>query len=271
MRGSIRVFVIATMNRRAAACVMAALIVVLAPLFAPDDPLRTDPANALQAAGGDHVLGTDLLGRDVLSRALYGGQRSIIVALLAAVGGFGVGAALSLGRSGSPSLVNSAIETLINALLAFPGVALSLIVLTLLGTGVLPIVIATGAAQIAPTAVVIRAAVIQVQGEDYLLAARAMGASRWRIVARHVLPNIAPILVAYFGVTFGYCLLNSGALNFLGLSGDLSAPDWGGMLQEGRLAFRSAPWIAFVPGIGITLTLFFVAWLLKDTRPNRRG
>lgn len=230
--------------------------VVLAPLLAPFDPTRTDPANQLQSPTLRHILGTDLLGRDVLSRALYGGQHTLLIAALATLIALVPGVLL-----GVPSIVGWAdrpVAVLINALLAFPGLLLALLVITLLGQGALPLALATGIPQIAPCARITRAALRAIRTFGYVEAASALGATRGRLIIRHLLPNVLTTVLAYAGVIFAYAILNSAALSFLGLGGEPGVPDWGMMLYEGRQAFRTAPWIAPAPGFAITLTVILV-------------
>ncbi len=236
------------------------VFVAAAPLIAPADPMRTDPAHPLQAPDGGHLLGTDLLGRDVLSRALYGGQHTLLIAALATALALLPGVLLGLLAVASDSTfewVDRAVNVVINALLAFPGLLLALLLITLLGQGALPLALATGIPQIAPCARVTRTAVLRVRALGYVEAARSLGAGR-RAILRHILPNIAATVLAYAAVIFAYSILNSAALSFLGLGGQPGIPDWGVMLYEGRQAFRSAPWIAAAPGLGITLTVMLV-------------
>ncbi len=152
------------------------LLVILAPLGAPADPLRTDPAHQLEPPGGDHLLGTDLLGRDVLSRALYGGQHTLLIAALATV--IAALPGVLLGLAAALRSMDRWLTLLINALLAFPGLLLALLILTLLGQGALPLALATGITQIAPCARVTRAAVIGVRSSGYVEAARSLGGTR---------------------------------------------------------------------------------------------
>lgn len=228
--------------------------VAVAPLIAPYDPLRTEPAQQLQAPSADHWLGTDLLGRDVLSRALYGGQHTLLITALATLIALLPGVALGL----LALLAERPVAVLINALLAFPGLLLALLILTLLGQGALPLALATGLTQIAPCARVTRSAALSVRSLGYVEAARALGAGRWRLLRAHILPNILVTVLAYAAVIFAYAILNSAALSFLGLGGEPGTPDWGVLLYEGRQAFRTAPWIAAAPGLGITLTVILV-------------
>ncbi len=236
--------------------VLLVLFVLFAPEAAPYDPMQTDPANQLAPPSSQHLLGTDLLGRDVFSRALAGGQHTLLIAALAT--GIALIPGLLLGLLALFDTADQLVSVLINAVLAFPGLLLALLVLTLVGQGMVALALATGVTQIAPGARVIRSAVISVRSSGYVEAARSLGTNNARLIAAHILPNILPTALAYTGVIFAYAILNSAALSFLGLGGQPGIPDWGVMLYEGRQAFRTAPWIAFAPGIGITLTVMLV-------------
>jgi peptide/nickel transport system permease protein len=165
---------------------------------------------------------------------------------------------ITLGLVGTFAGVDHLVAVLINAVLAFPGLLLALLIMTLLGQGAVPLALATGITQIAPYARVTRSAVISIRSLGYVDAARGLGATRLRLVVAHILPNILTTILAYTGVIFAYAILNSAALSFLGLGGEPGVPDWGVMLYEGRQAFRSAPWIAAAPGLAITLTVILV-------------
>jgi ABC-type dipeptide/oligopeptide/nickel transport system permease subunit len=227
------------------------LLVSIAPALAPYDPMETNPTAQFQTPNTHHLLGTDLLGRDVLSRVLYGGQHTLVIAALATGIAVVPGVSLGLWRS-------RLVGVLINAILAFPGLLLALVIMTLLGQGAFALALAIGITQIAPCARVTRAAVISVSTQTYIEAANSLGASRRRLIFRHTLPNILPTLLAYTGVIFAYSILNGAALSFLGLGGEPGIPDWGVMLYEGRQAFRTAPWIAAAPGLGITITVVLI-------------
>jgi peptide/nickel transport system permease protein len=250
--------------------VVIGLLVLFAPVFVSTDPMRTSSAQ-LRPPSGDYVLGTDLLGRDVLSRALYGGRRTLLIAALATVLAVVPGTALGLVAGTLGGRLDALIDTLLNALLAFPGLVLALVVLTLLGVGILPLAAATGMAQVAAYARVTRSAVIAVRSTGYVEAAHALGATRLHIMSNHILPNIAMTLLAYTGVVFSYCILNGAALTFLGLGGEPGTPDWGVMLAEGRTAFRVAPWIGLVPGLAITATVWAVNRLADQLADIRSG
>lgn len=231
------------------------LITLLAPWLAPADPMQTDPANALQPPSGEHLLGTDSLGRDVLSRTLYGGQRTLLITAAATIISTCLGLPLGLASGLAGGWRDSLLTAITNALLAFPSLLLALVALTLLGVGGGSLAVATGLAQVGAYARVTRSAVVAVRSTQYVEAAYALGAPRRRVLLLHILPNIQPALLAYTGVVFSYNLLNSAALSFLGLGGEPGIPDWGVMLAEGRAALRAAPWISLVPGLAITLTV----------------
>jgi peptide/nickel transport system permease protein len=226
--------------------------------LAPYDPMQTAPAIQMQSPTTEHLLGTDVLGRDVFSRLLFGGQRTLLVSALATGVAVVIGLAVGVSFGTANSWRSKILATLTSALLAFPNLLLAMVVMTILGIGLLPLAIATGFAQIAAFARVIHAAVISVSAEAYMESGHAIGATRWHITRYYVFPNILTTFLTYTALTFTYCLLNSAALSFLGLGGEPGVPDWGVMLAEGRNAFRDAPWIAIAPGLAITLTVWSI-------------
>lgn len=232
-------------------------LVLFGPLFIHIDPLATHPDMQLQAPDGDHLLGTDLLGRDVFSRVLYGGRSTLWVATLATLCASALG--FPLGLVGG-FLKSDFDLVLINVLLAVPGLVIALVMLTLMGHGVGSLVIALGVSQIAPLAFVMRSAVRLARAKDYVDATRGLGASESYILMRHIIPATLPTVLAYLGVIFSYALLNGAALSFLGLGNEPGTPDWGVMLAEGRAAFRTAPWVGLAPGVAITI----IVWCIND-------
>lgn len=232
------------------------LSVVCAPLLAPHDPMQTDASIPLLSPSLDHPLGTDYLGRDVLSRVLYGGQRTLLVASLAAMSAMLTGLLMGLAAGLAIPAIDGLLTAVINTLLAIPPLVLALVVLTLLGQGMIPLILATGLAQTAGVARVIRTIVHSVRIQGYVLAAQAQGANQWHVIRYHVLPGIRAMLLVYGVVVFSYCLFNSAALSLLGLGGEPGIPDWGVMLADGRNSFRAAPWAALAPGMAITVMIF---------------
>lgn len=248
------------MIMRYSAAVVALLLafVVFGPLLINHDPLAADPANQLKPPALSHILGTDLLGRDVLSRYLHGGRHTLLSAFGATVFALGAGTCLGIAAGTGMGIAVSLLKAVLTGLLALPGVVIALVVLAALGRGVIPLSLAIGLSQTAPTAVVIQAAVLTIRAQLYVEAAYALGASNNYILFAHILPNILPTLAAYGSAVFGYALLNGAALTFLGVGAAPGTPDWGVMLAEGRAVFRSAPWISIAPGLTITVIVWAV-------------
>lgn len=229
----------------------------LAPWFAPRDPLDVDPVNALQPPSVAAPLGTDHLGRDVLSRAWHGGRVTLPVALAAAGLALSLGVGLALVGEGHP-ILRWASRWLVEALLAFPPLLLALVLLTLLGRGWWSLSVAVGLSQVAAVARVMGAALRSARVAGYVTAAQALGAGPARVVVGHVWPGTWPTLRAQVGVRIAYCLLGVTSLSFLGLGGAPGTPEWGAMLAEARAYFQVAPWLGWLPGaliLGVVLAV----------------
>lgn len=243
--------------------------VLCAHVLAPFDPLTSDYQSILQPPSGDHLLGTDQLGRDVLSRLLHGGQRTLLMTGAAATLAITIGTLIGILAGWVGGIADRTIDAILNALLAIPGLIVAMVILTMLGQGIIAMILATAFMQITPTARIIRAQTLVSKQADYVASAVALGASRAYILRVHILSACLPVILTWGGVTFGYCLLNIGALGFLGLAGEPGLPEWGVMLAEGREVFREGIWVGAAPGIAITLTVLTVNWLAD--RLNRRG
>jgi peptide/nickel transport system permease protein len=251
-------------SRRSALAVAALGIVglwlalaVAAPLLAPYGPLRQDIGSRLGPPSVAHRLGTDALGRDILSRILYGARISIPVGLaavtLAALLGTLVGCASGfLGR-----IVDEIVMRSTDLMLAYPTVILALVITAALGAGVRNAVLAIMIAWWPSYARLVRGLVLAAREREFVQGAYALGASGWRVLARHVLPNIgAPILVLST-LDVGLAILTFASLSFLGLGGPPEVPEWGSMIAAGRNYFDQW-WIATFPGLAIlSLTLAF--------------
>ncbi|MBE9507735.1 MAG: ABC transporter permease [Chloroflexi bacterium] len=227
----------------------------LAPLLAPAGPLASDTARSLLPPGPDGLLGTDLLGRDVLTRLLWGGRWTLGMGLLALSVAVGLGLPTGLAAGFFGGWPDTVLMRLVDALLAFPALLLAMGVVALLGPGVGSVAVAVGLAAAPAYARVARSATLEVRTQPYIEAARAVGASEWRVLMRHILPNAASPLVAFAATQLGWVLLNGAALNFLGLGAPPGTPEWGAMLNEGRGYLQDAPWVSTFPGIALTLTV----------------
>lgn len=248
------------------------LLAVCAPWIAPDDPRQAAPDEQLQGPSRDHLFGTDLLGRDVWSRVLYGGRYTLRVAGLAMLVTLLPGAAIGLMAGYAARWIDGVLMTFMDALLAFPNLLLALALLALLDNGLNQIALVVGIAGIPVYARVTRAAVIEARGHAYVQASQALGAGPGGILWRHILPASAPTLMAFAGVTTSWAILNGAALTFLGYGGDISAPDWGVMLNDGRQVFRIAPWVALAPGAALSLGVLAINVLVGSLgrRPRSR-
>ena len=236
---------------------------LLAPLLATHDPRHAVPEEQLQAPSYDHFLGTDLLGRDVYSRVVFGGRRVLVIAGLTLVITAPVGLLIGVLAGFVGRWLDTALMTLVDALLAFPNLLLALALVTLFGDGIMQIGVAVGVAAIPAYARVTRAAVLEARARPFVEGARALGASPLAVVWRHIVPTIMPPLLAFTSVTLSWAILNGAALAFIGYAGDICATDWGIMLADGRATFRTAPWIACAPGVALS-TLIFALNLLGN-------
>lgn len=250
------------MNWSAIILVLIFLLVIFAPFIAPVDPFLTNPEMQLQSPQPSYILGTDYLGRDVLSRVLFGGQRTLGMATAATLVSISIGTLIGLITGSAGERIDWFVTTILNALLAFPSMVLALLMITVLGQGFGTVILVVGLSQVANCARIVRSGVLTVRQMDYILAAQAIGASPVRVVLYHILPNIRSLLLAFTGIVFSYSILMGAALSFLGFAGEPGIPDWGVMLVEGRTAFRYAPWVAIAPGIMITLTIISIHNLL---------
>lgn len=241
-------------------------LILIAPLFMTIDPRQTSTDDILQAPSQNHIFGTDNLGRDVFSRTIHGGQRTLFISLTATFTAIFPALLLALLTYISHPIIDELTRILLNAWFAFPSLLIALVILTLLGRGFLPIAIATGLAQLPFYWQISRGILRQEGARQYVVASKSLGASNWHIVTKHILSNARPTLTAYASITFAYCVINSAALSLLGLGGDPSIPDWGIMLASGRDAFRAAPWSAIAPGIAISITIILMNKLADTLR-----
>lgn len=237
---------------------------LVAPFLAPADPLAVHPERALQPPSRSHWMGTDQFGRDMASRLLYGGRLTLGAALAAALVATLPGTLLGLLAGYFGGAIDAVISRSTDMILAIPSLLLALLIVAVLGPGLVAAAWGVGLAGLPSTIRVVRSAVVRVRRMRYVMAARAVGCSEARIVARHVLPNVAGTVVVIATLQVGWAMLNASALSFLGLGPAPGAPEWGSMLNEGRLYLRQAPWIAAAPGIVLTLTILAVN-LLGDS------
>lgn len=227
----------------------------LAPWVSPYDPSAQVWEQALRPPSAAHWMGTDEFGRDVMTRIIFGGRISLVVGFLAVGIAAGIGVPLGLVSGYAGGQLDVMLMRVMDVLLAFPAILLALAIVGALGPGVRNAIVAVGIVAIPAFARVARGATLVVRTQDYVEAARAVGADAGRVLVRHVFPNaVAPVIVqATLGI--GTAILSSAGLSFLGLGAQPPTPDWGGMLAGGREFMLQAWWIATFPGMAIMATV----------------
>jgi peptide/nickel transport system permease protein len=248
------------------------LVAILAPWLAPADPLRTHVREALEGPSGQYLLGSDELGRDSLSRIIYGARISILVGFLATFFGTVIGTLINVFSAYRGGWVDILVQRIMDVLLAFPTLIMALAIMAVLGPSVRNVIIAISIPFIPRAGRVVRSTALAVKEQQYVEAARAVGASQWRIIFFHVLPNcMAPYLIIATAL-LGTAILVEASLSFLGLGIPPPTPSWGRALAEAMEFFNAAPWLAIFPGIAISLAVFGINLLgdaLRDVLDPR--
>ena len=232
------------------------IIAIFAPQIAPYDPLKRNLEEALQQPNAQHLLGTDAIGRDTLSRLIYGTRISLIVGVLVVTiaGGFGVILGAIAGYYGG--FIGAVIMRLMDTLMTIPMMILALAIAALLGGGLKNVVIALGFGLIPGYARLMASQVMVAKETDYVMSGHAMGASNWRIIIRHIVPNcFSPILVL-ITMMMGTTILAEAGLSFIGIGITPPTPAWGGMVTDGRNYLLSNPFLSVAPGVAIMLMVF---------------
>ncbi|MFY8118046.1 MAG: ABC transporter permease [Roseateles sp.] len=232
-------------------CALVLAAAALSLVWTPWPVLEIDMAKKLLPPSGQHWLGTDPLGRDVLSLILAGARNSILVGVIAVGIGLGVGVLLGLWAAARRGWVEEALMRLTDFSFAFPALLLAIMLTAVAGPGIVNAIIAIGLHNIPTFARITRAAARQQWARDYVLAARACGKGAWRISLEHVLPNIAAVLIVQATIQFALAILAEAALSYLGLGSQPPAPSWGRMLAEAQTLLFQAPLLAVFPGLAI--------------------
>ena len=237
--------------------VIVAIVVVVAlaaPLIAPYDPSAQDVANRLQGSSAEHLLGTDHLGRDELSRLLYGARVSLFTTLAVGIAILLIGLIVGTISGMAGGFVDGMLMRVVDVLLAFPSLLLALAVVGTLGPGLLHLAVAMTAVWWVEYARLVRGLVLTVREQPFIEAARALGVRPWRIAVRHVVPNIASPVVVLATLQTARLLLALAALSFLGLGVSPPTAEWGAMLSEGKAFLSDTPELMLWPGMAITIT-----------------
>ena len=233
-----------------------AVTAIFGPLFAPYNPNKQNLSGVLLAPSGEHLLGTDYLGRDTLSRLIYGARSSIMVGVvaLAIAATIGIIAGLLAGYYGS--WVESIIMRIIDALMSFPMMLLALLLAGLLGGGLKNVMIALGIALIPGYARLMCGQVLSIKEKDFMLAGRSLGSTHSRQMFRHILPNAMPPLLVLMTMQIGTAILAEAGLSYLGIGITPPTASWGSMVNDGFKYLLTNPLLSVVPGLAIMLVVF---------------
>ena len=231
-----------------------AVLALLAPMLAPYDPDAVDAANRLAPVGASgHLLGTDDLGRDLLSRLLWGGRVSLVVGLLPVLIASLVGVTLGALAGYIRGRADGFIMRCMDVLLAFPAYLLAIAIVAALGAGLSNAILAIAIVSIASFARLVRGSVLSVREREFIHAARLAGARDVRIVGQHVLPNVLTPVIVFATLEAGRTIIFAAGLSFLGLGAQPPTAEWGSMLAQGRGLLNVAPHVATLPGVAILL------------------
>jgi len=234
------------------------VLAAIGPMVAPYPPLVPDPINRLKGPSWAHPFGTDSLGRDIVSRVIYGSRISIVIGLIAVSIALIPGPILGLLAGYYGRRLDEPIMRFMDVMLAFPAILLAIFITAILGPSLLNTMIAVGIVYIPHYARIVRSAVLSLKEQEFVQAVRSVGGTNLRIIALHILPNTIPPIIVYATLGMGTAVLQAAALGFLGLGAQPPTPEWGAMLSEGRQYIQNAPHVAAFPGLAIlTLVLGF--------------
>jgi len=249
------------------------LLAMAAPLLAPYDPLATNWAAVRKAPSVIHLFGTDEIGRDVLARVIWGSRASLLAGLVSVMLALALSVPIGLVSGYVGGILDGTIMRLIDAMLAIPFLILAIALAAFLGPSLTNAMIAIGISQIPIFARLTRGQVLSVKHEDYVEAARAVGNPQYRIVLRHILPNIVPPLLVQATLATAAAIIAEASLSFLGLGQQPPNPSWGSMLNTAKNFMTQAPWMAIWPGLAIfslVLSLNLFGDGLRDALDPRR-
>jgi peptide/nickel transport system permease protein len=247
-------------------CLFIALSTILAPWIRPYDPMASDTAHLLQPPTPAHPFGTDAFGRDVLSRVLLGGRPTLLASLSAVILATAAGLVIGTVAGYARGWADMVLMRLMDVLLSFPFILLALVLVAALGPGLLNLIISIAFTQVPVFARLCRSVALSVATTEYVDAARALGMGHRRILWRHMAPNMVGPAIVQAATTMGLAIGLVAAFNFLGLGVQPPTPDWGDMVSDGRTYIFTAPYLAFFPGMAITITVIALSFLADGLR-----
>ena len=267
------------LRRRGAALGLTVIVLfvalaVLAPFLAPYDPLATSWTSIRKAPTSAHWFGTDEIGRDVLARVIWGARASLLAGVVSVLISISIGVPLGLLAGYAGGKIDMLISRLTDAVLACPFLILAIALAAFLGPSLTNAMIAIGVSATPVFIRLTRAQTMAIKAEDFVLAARAIGNSPWRVALRHVLPNVVPALIVQATLTIAAAVIAEASLSFLGLGQQPPAPSWGSMLNTAKNYIENAPWMAVWPGVSIfvlVLSFNLVGDGLRDALDPRQA
>lgn len=241
-------------------------VAIFAPWIAPYDPYETIMQNSLQAPDAINICGTDKLGRDVLSRIIYGTRTSLTMVICLLVVTFVIGTALGVIAGYFGKVVDEVIMRLADMMISFPGLVLAIAIAGLLGPNMVNAVIAIAAVSWTKYARLSRSLVLRIKESTFIEAAKINGTKTSKIIFKHILPNIMTVMIISAVTEIGTMMLELASLSFLGFGAQAPTPEWGLMLNEGRTYLAKAPWLMIYPGIAIVIVVIVFNMLGDSVR-----
>ena len=240
-------------------CVLLVLVVLafFAPYLAPYDPIQIS-MEGRKSPNIDHIFGTDRLGRDIFSRVMYGAKFSLTIGIISVSIGLTIGTIMGVISAYYGGIIDTIIMRFIDALLAFPGILLALVVIAVLGPGLINVMLAVGISSVPEYARLARGKVLSVMQLEYIEAIHSLGGSNLRIIVKHIIPNISAPITILATLQVGNAILVGSGLSFLGMGAQPPTPEWGLMTAEGRNFISQAWWISTFPGIAILITVISI-------------
>lgn len=232
------------------------IIAVFAPLIATQAPEAQDLAMRFQSPSAEHFFGTDNFGRDIFSNVVYGARISLFIGLVATIISVIIGTIIGAVAGFFGGGVDNVLMRLVDIILSIPSLILAIAISAVLGTGIRNLILAVSLSSITNYARIVRASVLSVKEQEYVEAAKIGGASNFRLIFRHILPNCTGPIIVQATLGVGTAILQAASLSFIGLGVQPPTPEWGGMLSQGRSYIRDYPHMTIFPGLAIALTIF---------------
>lgn len=244
------------------------LVTILASAIAPYDPMARNIKNRFAPPSPEYAFGTDQLGRDVFSRVIHGGRPILSASVTAVICALAAGALIGVSAGYLGGWLDTALMRLMDVMLSFPSILLAILIVATLGVGLLNVTVAIGFSMVPVFARLARSIVITLVYEEYVAAARSLGASDRHIIWKHILPNMMPPIIVQASAMLAVAIGTASALNFIGLGVEPGTPDWGMMVAEGQRLIFDAPHVPLFPGLVITITVLSVNYMGDGLRDH---